>query len=284
MSVSVTFWGTRGTIPSPGAGTVRYGGNTSCVSIQDGAGHAVTLDAGTGVRGLGLAQSGRAAARIDLLLSHVHWDHIQGLPFFAPMYAEGREIVIHGPTPEGIALATVLERQLDPAVFPVPRAARPARLTVGEIAADASFELPGFGVRSVQLSHPGGALGYRLTPSGGGPGVAYLSDNELGPGGARRVPEQWRHDLTRFVEGAALLIHDGMYTPGRARERAGWGHSSAMEAVALAAAADVAHLVLFHHDPDHDDGQIDQLLAAARDAAPAGLAVSAAREGWTVML
>ena len=121
MSVSVTFWGTRGTIPVPGAGTTRYGGNTPCVSVQDTAGHCVILDAGTGIRGLGRALRGSTATRLDLLLSHVHWDHIQGLPFFPPMYAVGQEIHIYGPAPVGIALETVLERQLEAAVFPVPR-------------------------------------------------------------------------------------------------------------------------------------------------------------------
>jgi ribonuclease BN (tRNA processing enzyme) len=146
------------------------------------------------------------------------------------------------------------------------------------------MDLPGFRVRTCQLSHPGGALGYRMTPAEGGPAVAYLTDNELGAGGATRVPTRWRDELTTFVKGAALLIHDAMYTPGLAIERAGWGHSSAMEAVALAAAADVGHVVLFHHDPDHEDSQVDGMLALARAAAPAGLTVSAAHEGWTVTL
>jgi ribonuclease BN (tRNA processing enzyme) len=222
--------------------------------------------------------------RIDLFLSHVHWDHIQGLPFFTPTFADGQEIRIHGPTPSGADLASVLERQLEPAVYPVPRAARAAHLSVKEIFADSMIEPPGFRVECCPLSHPGGALGYKVTPNGGGPAVAYLTDNELGPGGASRVPASWRADLTRFVDGAALLIHDGMYTPVLAEERSGWGHSSALDAVSLAREAGVEHLALFHHDPDHDDGQVDGLLAMARAAAPAGLTVSAAREGWTVSL
>jgi len=285
MSVSVTFWGTRGTIPVPGGGTARYGGNTSCVSIRDTAGHCVILDAGTGIRGLGKALRGETSAgRLDLFLSHVHWDHIQGLPFFWPMYADRQDIRVYGPTPVGIGLETVLERQFDGAVYPVPRAARPAQLSVTEIRAGSAVEIPGFRVRTCQLSHPGGALGYLVTPIAGGPAVAYLTDNELGRGGASRVPATWRDDLTSFVGGVTLLIHDGMYTPALGEERAGWGHSSAVEAVALAKDGGVQQLVLFHHDPDHDDGQIDGLLTIARAAAPAGLTVSAAREGWTVTL
>ena len=285
MNYSVTFWGTRGTIPVPGDGTTRYGGNTPCVAVRDGEGRCLVLDAGTGIRGLGQALRSEAfEGRIDLFLSHVHWDHIQGLPFFPPMFADGQDIRIHGPTPAGAGLASVLERQLEPAVYPVPRALRAARLSVKEVSADSTVEVPGFRVECCQLSHPGGALGYRITPNGGGPALAYLTDNELGPGGASRVASTWRTDLVRFVRGAALLIHDGMYTPALAEERSGWGHSSALDAVTLAREAGVDQLALFHHDPDHDDAQVDGVLAMARAAAPAGLTVSAAREGWTETL
>lgn len=285
MNLSITFWGTRGTIPVPGVGTARYGGNTPCVSIEDGAGHRVILDAGTGIRALGNhLDAGTGYGRIDLFLSHVHWDHIQGLPFFSPMYAEGQEIHVHGPAPEQVALASVLERQLEPAVYPVPRTARPATVSVQEIPPGAVIEVPGFRVQSHALSHPGGALGYRVAPLDGGPAVAYLTDNELGAGGAARVPSDWRAGLAEFVRGASLLVHDGMYTPGLGEARAGWGHSTAIEAVAFAAAAKVGRLALFHHDPDHDDAQIEGLLAMARAAAPAGLTVDAAREGWSVTL
>lgn len=285
MSYSVTFWGTRGTIPVPGHGTARHGGNTPCVAVRDGAGRCLVLDAGTGIRGLGQALRREAfEGRIDLLLSHVHWDHIQGLPFFAPLFADGQDIRVHGPAPVGAGLASVLERQLEPAVYPVPRAARAAHLSVQEVGAGSTIEIQGFRVECCALSHPGGALGYRITPDGGGPVLAYLTDNELGAGGASRVSGTWRDDLVRFVRGAALLIHDGMYTSALAEERSGWGHSSALDAVALAGEAGVDHLALFHHDPDHDDAQVDGVLAMARAAAPAALTVSAAREGWTETL
>ena len=127
-------------------------------------------------------------------------------------------------------------------------------------------------------------MGYRICAATGGPDVAYLTDNELGPGGASRVPAGWRESLIAFVQGADLLIHDAMYSPGLAEERAGWGHSSITEAVALGAAGGIGHVVLFHHDPDHEDSQVDGLLAMARASAPAGMTVSAAVEGWTVAL
>ncbi len=284
MSLSVTFWGTRGTIPTPGAGTVRYGGNTACVSVRDQRGHTAILDAGTGIRALGQLLGAQPGGRLDLLLSHVHWDHIQGLPFFEPMYQHGQDIHIHGPAPSGVSLQEVLERQLDGAVYPVPRTARPARLTVHETSPGASLDVPGLKVRSIALSHPGGALGYRLEPADGGAVVAYLTDNELGSGGADRVSSAWRRELEEFVRGTELLIHDAMYTPALLADRPGWGHSSALEAVALAASAGVPRLALFHHEPDHDDGQLDELVGTARAAAPPGLTVTAAHEGWTVNL
>jgi len=120
MSLSITFWGTRGTIPVPGARTTRYGGNTSCVAVRDNTGRCLVLDAGTGIRGLGAELRKAAPSRVDVLLSHVHWDHIQGMPFFPLLYADGSDIRIHGPTPAGVSLQSVLERQMDPAVFPVP--------------------------------------------------------------------------------------------------------------------------------------------------------------------
>ena len=284
MSLSVTFWGTRGTIPVPGARTVRHGGNTACVAIRDASGHCLVLDAGTGIRGLGAALREAIPARVDVLLSHVHWDHIQGLPFFPLLYAGGSDIHIHGPPPDGVSLEAVLGRQMDPAVFPVPPAARSARVTIEETAAGADVTLPGFHVATCPLSHPGGALGFRISPADGGPSLAYVTDNELGVGGAHRVSQGWRKELEAFLSGTTLLIHDGMYTTPEARERSGWGHSSAAEAVALAGATGVRRLILFHHDPDHDDDQVDGLVADARIEAAKGLAIDAAREGWTLAL
>jgi phosphoribosyl 1,2-cyclic phosphodiesterase len=284
MSVSITFWGTRGTIPVPGERTIRYGGNTPCIEVRNSGDHCLVLDAGTGIRGLGSRLLKAAPSRVDVLLSHVHWDHIQGLPFFPLLYAGRSDIRIHGPAPEGVSLEAVLERQMDSAVFPVPRAARSARVTVEEIAPRSAVEVPGFLVESCPLSHPGGALGFRITPADGGPVLAYVTDNELGPGGAGRVASGWRRELEAFLSGTSLLIHDAMYSRAEASERAGWGHSSVAEAVALAGASGVPRLVLFHHDPDHEDHQVDGLLADARAEAVKGLAVDAAREGWTLAL
>ncbi len=281
MTLAVTFWGTRGTLPSPGGGTVRHGGNTACVSVRDDSGRTVVLDAGTGIRGLGRALPRSGASRVDILLSHVHWDHIQGLPFFAPLYASGWEVHIHGPAPEGRSLAEVLDGQVEAAVFPVPRSQRTARVAIHQLAPGEAPTVPGFRIRTCALSHPGGAVGYRLGAVRGGPEVAYLTDNELGAGGASRVPAGWRDAVREFAAGASLLVHDAMYTPAQAAARAGWGHSSVLEAVELGVEAGVGELALFHHDPDHDDAQVDALVELARTTAPA-LMIGAAAEGTTI--
>lgn len=287
MSISVTFWGTRGSIPAPGPATARYGGNTPCVAVRDAEGHLAVLDAGTGIRPLGLAldAGGTNGARVDVVLSHTHWDHIQGLPFFRPLHQAGREVRIHGAAQGGVPLEQILDRQMDPVVFPVPLKALAARVSVHEIRA-AEFELPGFTVRAHRLRHPGTTLGFRLTPVGGGPSVAYVTDNELGPGGTYDVPATWHRSLEEFLGGVDVLIHDAMYAPGQIGARAGWGHSSVDEAVALAGACAARRLVLFHHEPANDDDAVDALLAGARQVAAhrTGLDVSAAREGTTLAL
>ncbi len=260
MTLSIAFWGTRGSIPTPGIGTTRYGGNTACLSVEDQRGHRVILDAGSGIRGLGrhLAAGSDRAQNLVVLLSHTHWDHIQGLPFFAPLYEAGNSIRILGPRPGETKLSDTLKAQMAPAVFPVPFSAIAAALEVDEIESP-ELAVPGFKVRTVPLCHPARTLGFSIETDAGGPSVSYLTDNELGG------PEalESRSGLVRFLRGTHTLVHDAMYFEGQAASRRGWGHSSAVEATALALEAGVARLVLFHHDPDHDDAAIDRLLAEA---------------------
>lgn len=281
------FWGTRGSIPTPGPTTVRYGGNTPCLTITAGR-RLVVLDAGTGLRSLGhelmIGWSGPLAA--DILLSHTHWDHIQGIPFFKPLSAKGNELCIYGAQQNGIALEEILRRQMDPMVFPVPLTAVAARLDVHEIG-PGEFELGEFTVGAFRLRHPGTTLGYRLTPKTGGRTVAYLTDNELGPGGDYGVPPDWREGLIRFLAGTDTLIHDAMYSEQIVGSRRGWGHSTPREAVTLAAEAGCRRLILFHHEPEHDDDAVDRLLADTRDFARQrvpGLTVDAAAEGMELPL
>jgi phosphoribosyl 1,2-cyclic phosphodiesterase len=282
VTITLKFWGTRGSIPTPGPGTARYGGNTACLTITDGS-HLVILDAGSGLRPLGHELMTRRGGPLsaDILISHTHWDHIQGLPFFKPLSAAGNEFCIYGAAQNGVGLEEILRRQMDPMVFPVPLTALAARLKVTEIE-PGELTLGAIDVAAFRLRHPGTTLGYRLRPKDRGGSVAYLTDNELGDGGDYPVGPTWRADLVRFLRGTETLIHDAMYSEQIIQARRGWGHSTPRQAVALAADAGCRRLVMFHHEPEHDDAAVDRLLEDTRvfaaKAAP-GLVVDAAAEG-----
>jgi phosphoribosyl 1,2-cyclic phosphodiesterase len=285
---SVTFWGTRGSIPTPGPDTARYGGNTACISIAGSDRRLVILDAGSGLRPLGheLMKRGQGALTADILLSHTHWDHIQGLPFFKPFSTRETSVSVYGAAQEGVPLKEILGRQMDPMVFPVPLNALAASLTVVEIE-EGEFEIDDFRICAFRLRHPGTTLGYRLTPTGGGKEVAYVTDNELGPGGTYEVVPNWRARMVKFVEGAETLIHDAMYLDQIIQARAGWGHSTPRQAVDLALEGRCARLILFHHEPEHDDAALDRLLADTRQYAARvapRLQVDAAAEGMKFSL
>jgi len=288
VSYRATFWGTRGSIPTPGAKTARYGGNTSCVSIDGRGDQRVILDAGSGIRPLGqaLTNEGAASASLDILLTHTHWDHIQGLPFFQPLYVSGNSVRIYGAAQTGRPLEEILDAQMDPVVFPVPMKALAADLSISEVGAG-RFEIDGFYVEAYRLRHPGTTLAFKLVPVDGGRAIAYMTDNELGPGGSYDVPVGWREGLVAFLGGVHTLIHDAMYSEAQIEQRAGWGHSTPQQAIDLAAAAEVAHLLLFHHEPEHGDEDLDRLLVEARGYAARRfprLKVDAAAEGLTLNL
>jgi phosphoribosyl 1,2-cyclic phosphodiesterase len=291
VSCRITVWGARGSIPTPGPQTARYGGNTPCLTVEtDGAGgpHLLVLDAGTGIRpaGRALVEARRGPLVVDLLVSHTHWDHIQGLPFFAPLFDERSEVRIWGPQQGSVKLEQILREQMNPVVFPVPLEQLDAKLTVTHVE-PGGFEVGGFGVRAIQLRHPGTTFAYRIVPRGGGPSLAYVTDNELGSGGSYAVGPGWRRDLIAFAGGADVLIHDAMFTTEELERYRGWGHSSHAEAVTLAADAGVKRLVLFHHSPERHDAGMDALVAEARSLAARtarGLAVEAAVEGAVLTL
>ena len=283
VSSRLTFWGTRGSIPTPGPQTARYGGNTACISITGRDGRLTVLDAGSGLRPLGSELMGRRNRPLaaDILLSHTHWDHIQGLPFFKPLSAGGNRICVFGAAQEGVPLGEILRRQMDPMVFPVPLEALAAKIEVHDIG-EGEITLADFQARTFRLRHPGTTLGYRLQPLVGGRDIAYLTDNELGSGGTYPVSDDWRARLVAFLAGTDTLIHDAMYSDEFIEIRAGWGHSTPRQAVDLAAEASCARLLLFHHEPEHDDAMIDRLLADARAHArrvAPKLVVEAATEG-----
>jgi phosphoribosyl 1,2-cyclic phosphodiesterase len=273
------LWGTRGSIASPGPDTVAYGGNTSCVEIEAADGTVVVLDAGTGVRRVG--DTYREPRRIDILLTHLHMDHIQGLGFFAPFFAPDFEIHVWGPPSTTEDLRRRLARYLSPPLFPVRLRDVAARLTLHD-APIGRFDIGGLEVTAQSVIHPGPTVGYRI--SDGRATIAYLPDHEPALGSAGGPTDaRWTSgaDLARDAD---LLIHDAQYTPDEYAARAGWGHSRVDDAVALARLAGARRLVTFHHDPSHDDAELDMMLAGAQALAAGELEVIAGREGSTFRL
>ena len=270
---SIRFWGVRGSIASPGPDTQLVGGNTSCVEVRCGE-TTLILDAGTGLRGLGdeLMKSGRRDAH--LLLSHLHWDHIQGLPFFVPLYVPQTQLTVYGPRAAEHSLEQVLGRQMTAPVFPVELSATPAKLGALEVGDGSRFRIDDVAVRAARLHHPGGVLAYRIDYAGHG--VVYATDTEHG--------SQLDPALVDLARGADVLIYDAQYTPDEYYGRAGpakigWGHSTYEEGVKVARAAGVGRLVLFHHDPRRSDDQVAEIVGCARAAFADTVA---AREGMSL--
>jgi ribonuclease BN (tRNA processing enzyme) len=278
--VRVTFWGTRGSLASPGLDTVRYGGNTCCVEVRNDAGDLVVLDAGTGIRRLGQAIP-ENAPRVDVLLSHLHMDHIQGLGFFDCLYREGLPVHLWGPASTTMSLRARLGRYLSPPLFPVRLRDLPCDLTLHDVGFE-PFDLPGFGVTCSLVCHPAPTVGYRLEADG--VAVTYLSDHEPALG-VRHFPNapEWTsgYDLAHRAD---LLIHDTQYTDGEYETRVGWGHSTVRQATTFAAAAEARAYAPFHYDPTHDDATRDALLAEAEGLLDGRCQVVPAREGDTVVV
>ncbi len=270
----VRLWGTRGSIAAPGAETARYGGNTSCVEVRGDDGTVLILDAGTGIRLLGRSLP-RTLRRVHIMLTHVHMDHIEGLGFFEPLFAPDVETHLWGPGTVTLDLRSRLRRYLSPPLFPVHLRDLP-RLVLHDLD-DETVEIGDFRVTSDRICHPGVTVGYRITDGRGT--LAYLTDHEPALG-VRRFPPPpaWTsgYALARDVD---LLIHDAQYSLAEYPEHVGWGHSALDHAIAFAALARARHLVTFHHDPSHDDDDIECLTVAATRSAPNGLAITAGAEG-----
>jgi phosphoribosyl 1,2-cyclic phosphodiesterase len=270
----VQLWGTRGSLASSGPDTVAYGGNTASVEIVGADGTILALDAGTGLRRLGAAID-PFVERVDILLTHLHMDHIQGLGFFAPFFRPSGEIHVWGPASATMELRSRLTRYLSPPLFPVRIRDIDANVVLHD-APDEPVTIGGFEVVAQHVIHPGPTVGYRISADGAS--VAYLPDHEPALG-AEQFPEEarWTSGFD-LASGADLLIHDGQYSDDERKGRVGWGHSSASEAVAFGELAKARRLVLFHHDPSHSDAVLDLLTAAARARATT-IEVVAGREG-----
>ena len=256
----VTLWGTRGSLATPGPDTARYGGNTSCVEVCGNDGSVLVLDAGTGIRRLGNALS-PALQRIDVLLTHLHMDHIQGLGFFAPLYRPDIEVHIWGPASTTLTLRARLTRYLSPPFFPVHLRDLACRLELHEVPCGEVAVGP-FRVRSDLVCHPGPTVGYRISTGNGV--LVYMPDHEPALG-VRQFPAaaQWTSGCDLAAD-ADLLIHDAQYTAAEYAAHIGWGHSSIDQTLQFAALARAKHLVPFHHDPTHRDADIDRMMTRAR--------------------
>lgn len=297
MTFRLRFWGTRGSIPSPGPHTVRYGGNTPCVEIRTGTDSLVILDAGTGIRELGrelMARSGGGTPAsdpiaADIFLTHAHWDHIQGIPFFAPIFQPGNHFTIWGSKTLETSIDRVIRDQMSPVVFPVSFEELKARIDFREIAEERCVG-NGYEVTAFAVQHPGGALGYRFSGNkqvgkDRGGSFVYISDNELAAHDTYKTGADWRDRLVNFVRGARVLIHDATYTSTEYERHRGWGHSTHDEAVGLALDAGVEQLVLFHHRPERSDDDLDVCVASCQELARSkgsSMTVSAAAEGMTL--
>ena len=274
--IRIRFWGVRGSVPVSGPHVVRYGGNTSCVEVGLSSRNQVIFDAGTGIRELGKFLLSK---RLDwggrIFLSHHHWDHIQGLPFFGPAYVPGNEFTILGPAHPEVDLQKIVSDQMESVYFPINMNHLSAKIKFQSLAED-EYDMDRFSLKTLLVNHPGLALAYRLTYNGRS--LVYVPDNEIPLGSDDHLRER----AVQFVSGADLLIHDAQYTDEEYPAHARWGHSPWREALRLAVDGQVKRLVLFHHDPDHTDEFLDQALETCREVLNKGgsdVACDMAQEG-----
>ena len=281
-AVTIRCWGTRGSIPSPGPQTARYGGNTTSFEVRHGD-QRLIFDAGSGLRAFGLDLVENGGEFHHIFLTHFHWDHIQGFPFFAPLYNPEIDLKIVGPRQNNIDVRSLFAGQMGPIYFPVPFSVVAATLSFDHLN-EGTLEVAGATLRTMRVKHPSYVIGYRIEV--GGKVICFIPDDEL-EGDMYEVDDGWRERLVDFARGADLLIHDSMYTDDEYPARIGWGHSTFSQSLRLAEEAEVKKLLFFHHDPNRSDDELDEIVNRIRDdALSRGCAVEidAAAEGIDIPL
>ncbi|HET9771802.1 MAG TPA: MBL fold metallo-hydrolase [Acidimicrobiia bacterium] len=274
--MNVSFFGVRGSTPCACRDLARYGGNTACVALEAPGHEPVVLDLGTGLRYWGETQPQDGTFRGSALVTHLHWDHVQGLPFFVPVLRPGARLDVYGPPPESMSLEAAFHEFLRPPFFPVEVKDLEGEIVFHDLL-DEDLAVGDAKVTSRQVPHVGRTAGYRIQFDGST--VAYVSDHQAPPDGSFAVDD----NVLELADGADLLIHDAQYTPEEFPAKATWGHCTIDYAVHVAAEAGAKRLALFHHDPSHDDETLDGLATAAVAAGEArGVEVLAAYEGLTL--
>ncbi len=262
--IVVSYWGVHGTLPVPGPDTVRYGGNTPCVSVEIGGEPIYIFDCGSGIKRLSDHLLASTTERISgrIFISHTHWDHINTVPFFAPLYVRGNEFEVHGPYQGDLTIDRAVSAQMEGVYFPVTIREFGARLVFRDLREE-SLSFGPVRIDTMLLSHPGYCLGYRMTARGRK--ICYITDNELYNVNDSRHDKRYVERLAEYVEGADVLITDTTYRDHEYPSKVDWGHSCVSQVVSLAALAKVKRLHLFHHDPDQTDDDIDLKLKEARE-------------------
>jgi len=292
----IKFWGVRGSIPTPGPQTNRYGGNTPCLELNYNGEDFFILDAGSGIRAFGLhLMSLGKPIKSHVFISHMHWDHIQGIPFFVPAFIPGNEFVFHGAQEADMKLEDILADQMNPVNFPVQIEVMASKFNFQELY-EGQYTIEGVKIETMYLNHPGYALGYKFYIND--KAVIYISDNEpypVFPNTAQdsdnpdqmQVLEDNNQRLINFIKDAHILIHDAQYTPEEYKTKVQWGHSPYDYTVKVALEGNVNTLVLFHHDPLHDDVFVDGMIDAARKIswqAGSNMKIIGAQEGLEIPL
>lgn len=285
------FWGTRGSIPVPGSSTLKYGGNTPCVELRTNENKLLILDAGSGIRELGKElQKDGFDENINILISHYHWDHIQGVPFFLPLYMKGVKVNFWGESCDGQSIHNILSNQMTDNYFPIKLNELTANIEYFSLKTHDSFDLDGLNIKTLRANHSSPTVTYKISEKD--KSIVYLTDNELEieplqNGNNISAIKELNSELIEFCRGCDLLIHDSMYDEATMIKKKGWGHTGNITLALFAILADVKNLVLFHYNPDYSDDKIDDLLNETRTIMQdqnANINCIAAQEGMKITI